>query len=218
MGLPPEPDSEERGGVEPDPAPDEGVVRASVDRIRRGGPNAFAQIVTRYQHRLFGLVLMMVRDPAAAEDVTQETFVRAFTRLDRYDKSRPFYPWLATIAVRLAQSALRRRSRIVGREGTPLDAASEPLDRGADALSALIEDEKARRLWRQVSGLPSGQRTAVFLYYKQGMKVADIARTLGVTSGTVKTLLFRARRTLGRSQGPVSGEPMRGLRPREDEA
>lgn len=218
MGLPPEPDSE-RGGIEPDGMPDEGaVVRASVDRIRRGETDAFAQIVRLYQQRLFGLALMMVRDPGAAEDVAQEAFIRAFTRLDRYDENRPFYPWLATIAVRIAQSALRRRSRVVGIEGTPLDAAPEPLDKGGDALGALIEDEKARRLWRQVSGLPSGQRTTVFLYYRQEMKVADIARTLGVTAGTVKTLLFRARRTLGRSQGPVSGETMLGLRPREDEA
>ena len=61
-----------------------------------------------YQGRLFGLVLMMVRQPAGAEEVTQDAFVRAYTHLDRYDDHRPFYPWLASIAVRLAQNWLRQ--------------------------------------------------------------------------------------------------------------
>ena len=68
----------------------------------------------RYQGRLFGLVLMMVREPAAAEEVTQDAFVRAYTHLDRYDQ-RPFYPWLATIAVRLAQNRLRAMADVAAR-------------------------------------------------------------------------------------------------------
>jgi RNA polymerase sigma-70 factor (ECF subfamily) len=84
-------------------------VLAAVDATRGGDRDAFNQIVGRYQRRLFGLTLMMVRQPTAAEEVTQDVFIRAFTFLDRYDADRPFYPWLAAIAVRLAQSWLRRR-------------------------------------------------------------------------------------------------------------
>lgn len=84
-------------------------VLAAVDATRGGDRDAFNQIVGRYQRRLFGLTLMMVRQPTAAEEVTQDAFIRAFTFLDRYDADRPFYPWLAAIAVRLAQSWLRRR-------------------------------------------------------------------------------------------------------------
>ena len=58
-------------------------------------------------------MLMMVRQPAAAEEVTQDTFVRAFTHLDRYDDQQPFYPWMAAIAVRLAQNRLRQHGRTV---------------------------------------------------------------------------------------------------------
>ena len=156
---------------------------------------AFGRLVHTYQGRLFGLVLMMVRQPAAAEEVAQDAFVRAYSHLDRYDESRPFYPWLASIAVRLAQNWLRRHGRTVRREGTPLDAAEEPAEH-ATALTALIEDERGRRLWQAVSALPSGERTAVILYYRDEMAVRDIARALGVTTGTIKTLLFRARRHL----------------------
>jgi RNA polymerase sigma-70 factor, ECF subfamily len=156
---------------------------------------AFGRLVQTYQGRLFGLVLMMVRQPSAAEEVAQDAFVRAYTHLDHYDESRPFYPWLASIAVRLAQNWLRRHGRTVRREGTPIDNAAEPAE-DATALSALIADERGRRLWQAVSALPSGERTAVILYYRDEMAVRDIARALGVTTGTIKTLLFRARRHL----------------------
>lgn len=173
-------------------APETSEVRVAVRLVRRGDREAFSRVVALYQRRLFGLALMMVRAPEAAEEVTQDAFVRALTHLDRYDERRPFYPWLATIAVRLAQNWLRRHTRVTTREGAVLDprlddaAATDPLD-------ALITDESDRRLWPSVAALPSGQRTAVVLYYRQEMKVNDIAHALGVTSGTVKTLLFRAR-------------------------
>jgi RNA polymerase sigma-70 factor (ECF subfamily) len=162
---------------------------------------AFGRLVQTHQGRLFGLVLMMVRQPSAAEEVTQDAFVRAYTHLDRYDERRPFYPWLASIAVRLAQNWLRRHGRTVRREGTPLDSAEEPAD-SADALAALIADERGRRLWQAVSALPSGERTAVILYYRDELAVGDIARALGVTTGTIKTLLFRARRHLRGQMNP----------------
>jgi RNA polymerase sigma-70 factor (ECF subfamily) len=163
--------------------------------VRRGDREAFGHLVRAYQGRLFGLALMMVREPAGAEEVVQDSFVRAYTHLDHYDDKRPFYPWLASIAVRLAQNWLRRHGRTVKREGTPLDSTPEPAAE-AGALTALIADERGRELWRNVSALPSGERTAVILYYRDEMAVADIARALGVTAGTIKTLLFRARRHL----------------------
>jgi RNA polymerase sigma-70 factor (ECF subfamily) len=170
---------------------DEEVVRA----IRGGDHQAFAELVHAYQRRLFGLVLMMVREPAGAEEVTQDAFVRAYTHLDAYDGSRPFYPWLASIAVRLAQNWLRQHGRTVRREGTALENAAEPGARPV-ALAMLIADERSHGLWKAVAALPSGERTAVLLYYRDQLPVRDIARALGVTTGTIKTLLFRARRHL----------------------
>lgn len=131
----------------------------AVRHVRSGDREAFGYLVQRYQHRLFGLVWMMVREPAGAEEVTQDAFVRAYAHLRHYDDTRPLYPWLATIAVRLAQNWLRCHVRTERREGTPLEGAREPADT-AGALSSLIEDERALRLWRPVAALPSGERTA----------------------------------------------------------
>jgi RNA polymerase sigma-70 factor, ECF subfamily len=124
-----------------------------------------------YQKRVFALTLMMVRDRSLAEDVTQDAFVRALQHLDRYDEQRPFYPWLATIAVRLAQTSLHNRGRTALREGSPLDPehVRAPF---TDPLSDLIADEQERRVWRAVAALSSGERTAVYLYYRHDMASA----------------------------------------------
>jgi RNA polymerase sigma factor (sigma-70 family) len=163
--------------------------------VRRGNRDAFGTLVDRYQGRLFGLALVMVRDRGGAEEVTQDAFVRAYTCLAQYDDTRPFYPWLATVAVRLSQNWLRRHGRDVRREGTSLDDAHEP-SQTASALGELLADERGARLWQAVAALPSGQRTALILHYRDARPVADVARALGVTAGTIKTLLFRARRRL----------------------
>lgn len=138
--------------------------------------------------------MMMTRDTAAAEEVTQDAFVRAFTNLDQYDAERSFYPWVSAIAVRLAQDWLRSRGKksaieLSGLSGADAGVSDSPLDR-------LIAEEGQRDLWEHVAGLSSGERTVVLMYYRDEVKVGDIARTLGVVPGTVKTLLFRARRRL----------------------
>ena len=171
--------------------PDRDVIRD----VRGGDRDAFGRLVERYQGRLFGLVSVVMRDRTAAEEVTQDAFVRAYTRLDLYDDRQPFYPWLATIAVRLAQNRLRLQGRTLQREGTPLEAAPEPAT-APSSLTALIAHERGHRLRRAVTALSSGERTAVMLYYRDDLPVREIARALGVTSGTIKTLLFRARRRL----------------------
>ncbi len=167
----------------------------AVRAVGRGEHDSFAHLVQRYQGRLFGLAMMMVRERAAAEEIAQDAFVRAYTHLTRFDDSRPFYPWLASIAVRLAQNWLRHHGRTSGRESTPLDGTNDP-GAGASVLTDLIGDERSRQLWQAVAALPSGERTAVMLYYRDEMRVEDIASALAVTTGTIKTLLFRARRHL----------------------
>ena len=100
--------------------------------------------------------------------------------------------------VRLAQNWLKRHARVRMHEPAALEPIHGPATT-TDVLDELIIDERGRHLWGSVAGLPSGERTAVILYYRDEMKVRDIARALGVTSGTVKTLLFRARQRLRRT-------------------
>lgn len=179
--------------------PDAPLVGDAVRSVRLGDRDAFGRIVELYQRRLFGLALMMTRDPSGAEEIAQDAFVRAFVNLDGYDEARPFYPWISTIAVRLAQNWLVRKTRVNTREGAELTPDRPVPAAGPDPLTELIADENDRRLWHSVAALPSGERTAAILYYRQDMSVREIASALGVTSGTVKTLLFRARARLRRA-------------------
>lgn len=190
----------------PPQASEREATRAAILAVRGGDLEAFARVVEIYQRRVLGLVLMMTQDRTAAEDVMQESFIRAYTNLERYDPRRDFYPWLATIAVRLAQNWLKRHGRIVDREGVRI-LAGHDASGATDALQELMEDERARRLWAQVAALPQGERITVLLYYREEMKVRDIAETLGVTDGTVKTLLFRARQKLRRMMTEAEPRP-----------
>ena len=119
---------------------DDPAVRIAVQAVRCGDRNAFATIVRLYQRRLFGLALMMTRDSAGAEEIAEDAFVRAFLHLDAYDERRPFYPWLSTIAVRLAQNWLVRRVRIDTREGGDLDPERAPLTSVGDQAGQRIGD------------------------------------------------------------------------------
>jgi len=170
-------------------------VRSIIRAIRKGDQQAYAEVMQLYQRRVIALALMIVRDSGAAEDVAQDAFVRAYTHLDRYDEEREFYPWLATITVRLARNWLRTKARTTAREDS---FVSEDADNGTsvDALNEIIADERGRELWHSVSSLAPGERTATLLYYRQEMKVADIAVAMDVSDGTIKTLLFRARQKL----------------------
>jgi RNA polymerase sigma-70 factor, ECF subfamily len=179
-------------------------VRALIQAVRDGDLKAYSEVVKLYQRRISGLALMIVRDRAGAEDVAQDAFVRAYTHLDRYDDSREFYPWLATITVRLAKNSLRSQARTATREATAL---AEDIDTSfsPDFLNELIADERGQHLWQSVASLPTGERTATLLYYRQEMKVTDIATAMDVSSGTIKTLLFRARQKLRISM--LEGDP-----------
>ena len=174
------------------------AIGAAVQAVRNGDRQAFGTIVNSFQRRLFGLVLMMTRNPAGAEEVVQDAFVRAFNHLHAYDDRRPFYPWLSTIAVRLAQNWLVQRARTSAREGAELLPEHDAESSEGDPLTEMIEDERDRRLWSSVAKLASGERTAVILYYRQDMSVGEIASAIGVSTGTIKTLLFRGRQHLRR--------------------
>jgi RNA polymerase sigma-70 factor (ECF subfamily) len=178
--------------VTPHDPPAEPEIARAVEAVLDGQPNAFALIVRRFQDSLMTVATALLRDRQAADELTQDVFVRAFERLPSYDASRPMKPWLVTIACRLAQDRWRGRAA----EARLQQVAAQTADRTLlkiDPLDALIVDERDRTLWRMVQTLPAGERTAVILYYREGLSVDEVAEATSVAAGTVKTLLFRAR-------------------------
>jgi RNA polymerase sigma factor (sigma-70 family) len=174
--------------------------RDAIAAVRTGHTDAFAQIVRLYQAEVMTLALALMRNTGAAEELTQDAFVRAYRHLDSFDDRRPFYPWLAKITYRLALSRHQQRAReALQRTAAESKQQSQSDD---DPLNALLADEQARSLWRAVGTLPERERAAVILYYRNGLRVSQVARVMGVSDGTVKTSLLRARRHLAVVLGP----------------
>jgi RNA polymerase sigma-70 factor (ECF subfamily) len=186
-------DAPQRAGVV---APLAGALRIPTDEelaaaARDGNADAYSLLVSRYATRLFNFLRRRARTEADAEDLTQETFVRAWTKLHTYRPGMRFSTWLYTIGTRLA--ATHARSRRLPEVGPP---AVEPADPRA-AAPADGPDPRAVALWRAADALlPDDQRTAVWLRYAEDLAIDDIARVLGKSRVNIRVMLFRARRTL----------------------
>jgi len=164
----------------------------AVRAVRAGNPQAYAAIVTRFQGPILTLCAAILRNRQAAEELAQDVFVRAFQRFDTFDVRQPMKPWLVKIAYRLAQQKWRTQVRETARErAAAMMLQQNHSDEGP--TQRLIADERSELLWQAVHALPMAERTAVVLYYRESLSVKQIAAVMGVSPGTVKTHLFRAR-------------------------
>jgi RNA polymerase sigma-70 factor (ECF subfamily) len=179
--------------------PDEAFLLA---RARQGDLAAFEEVVRRYQRRVYGVALRIVRAHDTADDVAQEAFVRAWRALDRFDLGRPFGPWVCRIAANLAVNHVRSpRAR---EEGLPEGHAETP-SADPSPLGAVLDVEARRLLDEAVAGLSPEQRAVFVLRAVEEMSYEEIAGTLGVSPGTVMSRLFRARERLAKALTPYLG-------------
>lgn len=155
----------------------------------------------RYQRPVFSVIMRVVRSAEDAEDLTQETFVRMFRALDRYDLERPFTAWLFTIATRIGIDHLRRRkvktvSLSYNEPGTSEERTIDVVDTGLmpDEVTSYGEEEK--RASELINSLPEHYRIVVLLRHQQDLSYEEIAEALGVPLGTVKARIHRARALL----------------------
>ena len=166
--------------------------RADVLAVRGGDRDAYRGLVERHGPRLMTFCLRLVQGQEEAEELAHRTFVRAFESLESYDVERPFYPWLSTIAFRLAQRQWSDRTRRASFEAEYAEEEAHRT-RSGEHLERLGFDEASERLWKAVSRLSRGERTATHLYYMERFTVSESARIMGVSPGTVKSFLYRAR-------------------------
>ena len=178
-------------------------------RCRAGEERAYRELVIMYQRPVFSLAVRMLRSDEDAEDATQETFVRVFRSLDRYDPARPFAAWIFTIAARLCIDQMRRRRirpvPLVQRD--PDSEEERTLDvedpsPGPETLASFEEEE--RRTKDLIDGLPPHYRIVVMLRHQQDLSYEEIAEALQLPLGTVKARIHRARALL---KERISGEP-----------
>ncbi|BCU79782.1 sigma-70 family RNA polymerase sigma factor [Luteolibacter sp. LG18] len=168
-------------------------------RAGNGDHAAFRQIVERHQHAVVGTVAKMLGDPAEAEDIAQQVFLRLWRHAKRYRPEAKFTTYLFTIARNLVFNESRRRGRrkevsVEEREDSANFHLPAPTEREPD--SALLQGELQAAVDKAIQSLPEAQRVAVILRRYEQMPYEEIAKVLELTVPAIKSLLFRARTTL----------------------
>ena len=167
---------------------------ALLARLRAGDAKAFETLVITYQHRVFGVALRMLGSRAEAEDIAQETFLRAHRAVGEFRGEARLSTWLYAIASRLCLNRLASAPRRLERAD---DAALLRLPApAADAASALERSELAAALQQAIAELPEDRRIVVVLRDLEGLTYEEIAEALGLELGTVRSRLHRARNDL----------------------
>ena len=190
--------------------PDADVVRLA----QEGRERAFRELVRRYERPVFSLVYRMVRDRETAEDLAQDAFIKVLNHIDRYSPEFKFSSWIFKIANNVAIDHLRRRRLdTISMDGSPhasnaAEVEASTFDIAADQESAL-DELTAKELGNAIEGaigrLRPEYRACIMLRHVEGRSYEEIASTLDLPLGTVKTYIHRARHELRRALEEVRG-------------
>lgn len=183
--------------------------QALVQRIQAGDQQAFGLLVAKYQRKLMRLVMRLVRDPAEAEDVTQEAFIKAYRALPNFRGESAFYTWLYRIGINAAKNWLMANGR---RAPTSTDMDNEEAE-GYDGGELLRDADTPERILmsRQIAEtvnaamdrLPEDLRTAITLREIDGLSYEEIANAMNCPIGTVRSRIFRAREAIAEELKPL---------------
>ncbi len=157
---------------------------------------SFEELVFRYSARLRHFLRHKIQTDQDIEDLVQETFLKAFRNIGRFDPQKKFSTWLYTIAVRQAISRYRRQK--------PQGESSRFKSHELDPQEAMIQKEQSQNLWRQAKTLQPKEFEALWLRYAEDMSVKDIAQVMKKKPITVRVLLHRARLNLAKKIHPVT--------------
>lgn len=163
-------------------------------RVGTGSRSYFEELVTRYSSRLYYFLRYRFKTDQDIEDLIQETFLKAFRNLDRFNPEHKFSTWLYTIAIRLAISHFRsEKKRSISLVPTP--SPPNPQD-------IVIQKQESQNIWLLASKLGERQYEALWLHYGEDLPIKEMAKILNKKPITVRVLLHRARQNLGKRMGP----------------
>jgi len=180
---------------------DQGIIR----KVLRGNADAFAILLDRYEHIVYGVAYARTGNAADAEEITQDTFVRLYQWLDRIAGRSSIGPWLVEVARNAATDLLRQRRRETTMPAAPAEQAVAARD--------FARDELRRMVWEHLADLDETHREVLILHYLQAVKIRDIARLLGISSQAAAKRLQRSRDELGRRLLDAIGEETAAARP-----
>lgn len=175
-----------------------------VRRVQRGDKGAFDALVLKYQHKLVKLVMRYVRNPAEAEDIAQEAFIKAYRALPQFRGDSAFYTWLYRIAINTAKNAVVSRDRNpveydLDRSNTDESYDMQGRMKDSETPEGLVlTDEIRSTVNAAIDALPEDLRTAIVLRELEGLSYEEIAAAMACPVGTVRSRIFRAREAIDR--------------------
>ena len=164
--------------------------RDLIQRARRGDAEAFGELVIRYQTSVFNICYRILHERAEAEDMTQETFLRARERLHLFDEERAFAPWLRRVAANVCLNHLELQKR-----NAPLDEERDA-DESTRPEGQVEVRERNEQIRNALASLPAHYRVVIELRHYQELSYDEIAAELHIPLSDVKSHLFRARKLL----------------------
>jgi RNA polymerase sigma-70 factor (ECF subfamily) len=172
-----------------------------VESAQAGDPQAFETLVQRYKVRLTRYLSLLIRDPADADDVVQDTFIRAYMALNNFRGEASFSTWLFRIGLNVAKHNLAKRGRQLPRASDPGDDEGGANEGGGetdfDTPEAKMETQEILVLLEEaLARLPEEQRTSFELRELEGLSYEEIATQMDCPVGTVRSRIHRARDTL----------------------
>lgn len=168
-------------------------------QAQQGNEDAFTRLVETYQKPVYNLCYRMLGEAEAAEDAAQETFLRVYQHLHRYDRKRPFPTWLLSIAAHYCIDRLRRRKFAlfsIDQDDDESAAFELPDPDSPDPEAESVKREDRDRLHGLLRSLDTTDRAAIVMRYWHGFSEVEIAESLHLTVSAVKSRLHRARREL----------------------
>ena len=183
----------------------EGDVAAVLARASGGDEEAFGLLVNSHARTAFRLAYRLTGDERDAEDVVQESFIRAYRQLNRFQSRANFGTWLHRIVVNCAMDVLRaRQTRRAERPGEPLEDAPALANSDEPSPERLaLSTEIRRRVDASMAALTSQERVAFALRHYEGRSIDEIGRALGVRKGAAKHAVFRAVRKVRTALEPL---------------
>lgn len=180
-------------------SPQDGNDTALVRAVAEGDQAAVAKLYDRYAGMLLGLARKVVKDPADAEEVLQETFLHVWNRARSYDPSRSSVAtWLVLIARSRSIDRVRTRN-VVDRTHAAVQKEAGPDHESAQGVGSVLDRERRLRVRSELESIPEEQRAVLELAFFQGLTQREIAETTGIPLGTVKTRTLLAMKKLRKS-------------------
>ena len=176
-----------------------------IQRVLAGDTESFRILVDLHRDKLFGVLMRILADPQLADEVSQDTFVKAYTRLSDFRGESAFSTWVIQIGVHLARDHHRRRKRIEGagivsleelRQSNPDGWESADIHQNSGPLANLESQEKWAAFESELAGIPAAFREIFTLRHLENMEYEEIANITGDSIGTLKVRAHRARALL----------------------